>query len=131
MEVEFQMRKGVHASIYMKGQEMNQLLINAINVLSEDINLCAVRHGFWDGNYGDGMKIALMHCELSEALEGLRHDNPKDEHCPEFGNVEIELADCIIRILDFCNHKKYNIGEAMSAKMAYNETRPYKHGKKF
>jgi len=73
-----------------------------------------------------------MHSELSEALEGIRHDNPKDQHLPDFGNVEVELADCMIRILDFGHSRKLNVPGALLAKVAFNTTRPWKHGgKKF
>ena len=106
-------------------------VFDLINLLAEKINQTANEHGFWDNDYDDGMKIALMHSELSEVLEALRHDNPQDKHCPELSSVEIEYADCIIRILDICHERGYNIGGAIEAKMAFNETRPFKHGKKF
>lgn len=77
-------------------------------------------------------KIALEMSELGERLETLRQ-NPTamDEHCPEFLSVEVECADLIIRCLDFCGRRKLRIGEALVAKMEYNTTREYKHGKKF
>lgn len=79
----------------------------------------------------DGEKIALMHAELSEALEGIRHGNPPSEHIPEFTAVEEELADVIIRIMDYAQARRFRVAEAVVAKMKFNATRPHKHGKTF
>lgn len=74
--------------------------------------------------------IALMHSELSEAVESIRHGNPPSDHIPEFSGVEEELADVIIRIFDLAERKGYRIAEAMIAKMKFNDGRPYRHGGK-
>ena len=79
----------------------------------------------------DGELVALIHSEISECLEWLRHGNPASDHVPEISGAEEELADAIIRIMDLAYHKKWNIPKALFLKMEYNKTRPYRHGKKF
>jgi NTP pyrophosphatase (non-canonical NTP hydrolase) len=69
-----------------------------------------------------GEAIALMHSELSEALEGYRKD-AMDEHLPQFKSLSVELADCLIRIFDFAETFAPDLGEAFIAKMAYNQIR--------
>lgn len=68
------------------------------------------------------MKIALMHSELSEALEGLRKDK-MDDHLPSRLSIEVEFADCIIRILDTGAALGLDIPGAIVEKCAYNATR--------
>lgn len=67
----------------------------------------------------DGELIALMHSELSEALEGLRKDKA-DEHLPHRKSVEVELADCLIRIFDYAGARRLDLAGAMIEKLAYN-----------
>lgn len=81
-----------------------------------------------------GAWIALMHSELSEALEELRKgpdflpmyqgENGKPE------GLVVELADCVIRIMDVCGALRLDLGEAVEAKVAYNSTRSNRHGGK-
>lgn len=103
--------------------------INAFEDAQESIYDCAVRHGWWERPREDGTCIALMHSELSEALEALRKNKPSDK-IPMFTGEEEELADTIIRIMDYAHHKQLNLAAAIIAKAEFNETRPYKHGGK-
>lgn len=78
----------------------------------------------------DARRIALMHSELSEGLEGLRHGNPPSDHIPEFSAIEEELADCIIRIMDVSQERGWKVAEALEAKRRFNDTRSHRHGGK-
>jgi len=92
-----------------------------------------VDHGFWDGESDTPIfkaaKIALIHSELSEALEGIRKPGP-DKHCPEYTVEEVELADSVIRTLIYCERYGLRLEEAIKAKTEVNRARPYKHGGK-
>ena len=47
-----------------------------INELVKNAHENAVKHGFWDNPLDFGTSIALIHSELSEALEEHRNGNP-------------------------------------------------------
>lgn len=93
-------------------------------------------HGWHDQERTIGDLICLMHSELSEALE--EHRNGKtptevyyNDNKPEKPEgIPVELADCIIRIFDFCGLYGIDLEEVLKTKMEYNKTRPYRHGNK-
>ena len=105
--------------------------IDIINSLSIKAHQNAIAHGWWEEERSFGEIVALMHSELSEALEYDRIGDVPSEHIPDFRGVEEELADVIIRIFDYAGHKHLRLGEAIIAKMQFNESRPYKHRKRY
>jgi len=104
--------------------------VAAFRTIQNAVHKNAIDHGWWDEPREDGTILALTHGEVSECMEALRTGEPRDTHCPEFLNSEVELADVIIRIMDFAEKKGYRLGRAILGKHAFNKTRPYKHGGK-
>lgn len=99
--------------------------------LANEVHDIAKRKGFWDEKRNFGEMIALIHSELSEALEAHRNNNPPCEKIPEITSIEEEMADTIIRILDLCEGEGINIERAICYKIKYNKNRPHKHGKQY
>ena len=92
-------------------------------------NACV--HGWHEAELHHATAIALIHSEASEALEAARHGNPQSETIPEFTQIEEELADIVIRCMDYAEAHGFELAEAIAAKHHYNQGRPYKHGKEF
>lgn len=108
-------------------KDQRQTVLEAMAI---EINRTAHSKGWYDIPREDGTMIALMHSELSEALEALRKDDPDSEKIPPFSQVAEELADVIIRILDYSVQQDLDVPGAVLAKMEYNTQRFYRHGGK-
>jgi NTP pyrophosphatase (non-canonical NTP hydrolase) len=111
--------------------------------LIRESHATAVEKGWWEKDRSFGEGIALMHSELSEALEDWRRwgmdpskfiigpcfDEPAGDSAVVAG-LAVELADVLIRIGDWCGRHGIPLEQALRAKMAYNKTRPHRHGGK-
>lgn len=67
-------------------------------------------------------KLALIHSEVSEALEAIRN---KDED-----NFAEELADIVIRVLDLSAGLEIDMDDEVQIKLEENKKRGYRHGGK-
>ena len=119
----------------LQEQDAFKFQINDITRLCHSLSVNA---GWHDNAREDGTMLALIHSEISEALEGIRKDL-NDDHLSHRKMAEVELADAMIRIMDFAGSKGYDLGGALIEKLIYNtqradhkkENREKANGKKF
>ena len=95
----------------------------------------AKRKGWWDGVINREKvipeKLALIHSEVSEALEDFRDSKMEIVISGEKPTgFPIELADVIIRVYDLAGALGIDLDEAVEIKHNYNKTRPFRHGGK-
>jgi hypothetical protein len=111
---------------------MNEKLRSAINYLIEVCHEQAKEAGWWnDIHTGEPItknpmcfarSLALLHSEISEAMEGDRK-NLMDDKLPHRKMREVELADALIRLMDTSGGFGIDLAGAVDEKLAYNKTR--------
>ncbi len=124
--------------------------MKSINELVQAAHQNAVSKGWWEQERSFGEIIALIHSEASEALEDHRNGHEPDKAWYEEKTAEgfvvkhglfleptwkpcgipSELADIVIRVFDACGRYGIDLEKAIAEKMAYNATRPRRHGGK-
>lgn len=131
---------------------MKLQLRKSLNDFSKEVHENAVAHGWWESPRDFPEVAALIHSEISEALEEYREGKPliygccgfpgavcehseecdkseKDRSCKPEG-LAVELCDAIIRILDYLAYIGVDVEAVLEAKHEYNKSREYRHGGK-
>lgn len=93
-----------------------------INKLCKEAFETAQSKGWHDEDKPTAVWLALIHSEVSEALEADRKG--------DYENFVEELADICIRTFDLAGLMDIDLQQAILDKMEYNKTRPIMHGKK-
>lgn len=91
------------------------------------------RKGFTTTNDNMAEKLLLVISEVIEATEDHR-DGKLSTYFTEKGKpcgFASEIADVFIRLLDITASMDIDIDYEIALKMAFNETRPHKHGKAY
>lgn len=102
-----------------------------IKELQMAVHECAVEHGWWEEDRSVPECLALIHSEISEALEDYRNgamDVTYEGEKPV--GFPVELADSVIRITDLAERMNIDLEWWIAAKHSYNRTRPFRHGNK-
>lgn len=103
----------------------------SISQIQKEVHDLAIEKGWYDQQRNPLELIALIMSELGEAVEEIRKGRI---HCHELDGKPVgevtELADAVIRILDYCEYFGLNLETAIEEKHEYNKKRSVRHGGK-
>jgi NTP pyrophosphatase (non-canonical NTP hydrolase) len=113
---------------------MRNIMLGGMAYLQDCITAWAIRKGWLtETPRNPAEQLMLIVTELAEACEAFRAGNPPCERpgMEQYSHAAEELADVVIRCLQMAGEHNIPLADVVMAKMAFNETRPVKHGKKF
>jgi NTP pyrophosphatase (non-canonical NTP hydrolase) len=104
-------------------------IIEGIDTLVDICHDAAVQGGWWHDletgqrlNRNKAELLMLIVSEIAEGMEALRK-NLMDDKLPDRPGIEVELADAVIRIADFCGAYDLDLAGAILDKIEYNAKR--------
>ena len=108
----------------LKNVDEDTLILAGLKALSNKCHRQEIDAGWFDGlPRNPGEQCALIHSEVSEALEGFRK-GCMDDHLPNRRMAEVEFADVMIRIAGYGGGELgFDLGGATLEKLAYNRNR--------
>lgn len=106
-------------------------MVSTLNEFAQLIHARAHQSGWWEQHRSPLELLMLVNTELAEAAECFRHGEPMIHTLngkPE--GYGVEMVDAIIRLLDMAAYYNLDVEHVMRMKLAYNQTRGYRHGGK-
>jgi hypothetical protein len=128
LEIELRESLGDGVMIEAEDEQADMWVSHQINAVVADCHRASKDAGWWAGvdPHADihivPAKLALVHSEISEALEGHRK-SLMDDKLPHRTMFEVELADAVIRIFDLAGAMGLDLGGALVEKVMYNASR--------
>ncbi len=115
-----------------KAQEAVENKDKSITEWQQEAHALAKEKGWHDGNKRTTVETYTMIAgEAFEAINEYREGKPSkyyegDKPCGE----AIEMADIVLRVMDYCEFRGWSLEELLKEKHRYNSSRSYRHGNK-